>query len=70
MLAFRWTLRGGNAQVLENIYQRYAGRVRTEALPDKTGALLEIREDLMAEAPGDEEISNEIVSSAPKKNLL
>jgi hypothetical protein len=70
MLAFRWTLRGGNAQVLENIYQRYAGRVRTEALPDKTGALLEILEDLMAEAPGDEEIRNEIISSAPKKNLL
>jgi hypothetical protein len=70
MLAFRWTLRGGNAQVLENIYQRYAGRVRTEALPDKTGALLEILENLMAEAPGDEEIRNEIISSAPKKNLL
>jgi hypothetical protein len=70
MLAFRWTLRGGNAQVLENIYQRYAGRVRDEALPDKTGALLEILDDLMAEAPGDEEVRNEIVSSPPKTNLL
>ncbi len=70
MLAFRWTLRGGNAQVLENIYQRYAARVREDALPDKTGALLDILEDLMAQAPGDEEIRNEIVSSAPKTNLL
>ena len=70
MLAFRWTLRGGNAQVLENIYQRYAARVRKEALPDKAGALTQILEDMMNEAPSDEEIRNEIMSSAPKQNLL
>ena len=70
MLAFRWTLRGGNAQVLENIYQQYAGRVRREALPDKAVALTQILEDLMNEAPSDEEVRNEIASSAPKSNLL
>lgn len=70
MLAFRWTLRGGNAQVLENLYQRYAGRVRDEALPNKTGALTQILEDLMKEAPNDEEIHNEMMSAAPKANLV
>jgi uncharacterized protein with ParB-like and HNH nuclease domain len=70
MLAFRWTLRGGNAQVLENLYQRYAGRVRDEALPDRAVALTQILEDLMNEAPSDEEVRNEILSSAPKANLL
>ena len=70
MLAFRWTLRGGNAQVLENIYQQYAGRVRNEALPNKAVALAQILEDLMNEAPSDEEVRNEIASSAPKSNLL
>jgi hypothetical protein len=70
MLAFRWTLRGGNAQVLENLYQRYAGRVRDEALPNKTGALTQILEDLMKEAPNDEEIRNEMLSASPKANLV
>jgi hypothetical protein len=70
MLAFRWTLRGGNAQALETIYQKYAGRVRQEALPDKAGALTGILEDLMNEAPSDEEIRNEILASSAKANLL
>ena len=69
-LAFRWTLRGLNAQVLENIYQKYAGRVRREALPGNVGALTTILDDLMAEAPGDEEIRNEITTGSIKKNLL
>ena len=69
MLAFRWTLRGGNAQVLETIYQKYAARIREEALPDKAGALTGILEDLMNEAPSDEEIRNEILASSAKGNL-
>jgi hypothetical protein len=69
MLAFRWTLRGGNAQVLETIYQKYAGRIRDEALPNKAGALTEILDDLMQEAPSDEEIRNEILASSAKGNL-
>lgn len=70
MLAFRWTLRGGNAQVLETIYQRYAGRVRNEALPNNAVAMTQILEDMMKEAPSDEEVRTEIIASAPKSNLL
>jgi len=71
MVAFRWTLRGGNAQVLENLYQRYANRVRREATPNlSVQALTSILEELMAEAPGDDEIRLEITSSGVKSNHL
>lgn len=71
MVAFRWTLRGGNAQVLENIYQRYANRVRSEATPTlSTQALTAILEGLMAEAPSDDEVRLEINSSGVKSNHL
>lgn len=71
MVAFRWTLRGGNAQVLENHYQRYANRVRREATPTlDVGAMTDILEDLMSEAPGDDDIRMEMTAGGIKTNHL
>lgn len=71
MLAFRWTLRGKNAQQLEGIYQHYANRVRREATPGRnSGALKDILEELMDEAPSDDEIRIEITSSGVKQDHL
>lgn len=66
MIAFRWTLRGGNAQQLETLYQKYAGRVRRDALPGNVGALTQILEDLMAEAPSDDSVKQEILTASIK----
>jgi len=65
-LAFRWVLTGGNAQVLENIYQNHAHMLVDGGNPQELKAVLE---SLLSHAPTDERIKQEILL-APASSAL
>lgn len=65
-LAFRWVLTGGNAQVLENIFQSHANLLTSPGDPNN---LKDTLMSLLSNVPSDEKVNQEIRLSAASGTL-